>query len=138
MSTDYANCAASQQLSLLSSGNVKPIIGSKTLRPNGSLIFSSWLLLLPGAFDLQGTHFCFLFPPVDFHSLTSLSTPSDLALVCPSVLPTSAQDEEGGVHVFPVESLLNMRKKLRLYIFGFSWILVSQVKHTLLSKGPTI
>lgn len=32
-------------------------------------------MLLPGALGLQGMHFCFLFPPADFHSLTLLSPP---------------------------------------------------------------
>lgn len=32
-------------------------------------------ILLPGALDIQGTPFCFFFPPADFHNLTLLSLP---------------------------------------------------------------
>lgn len=85
----YANCTTSQQLALSSFFcHDRPITGAKRSRPSGMLSSLACFLLLPGAFDLQGTHFCFLFALVDFHSLTLLSPPSDPVLVGPSLFST--------------------------------------------------
>lgn len=141
----YANYATSQQLALSAFFcPCRPSIGAKRTRPSGRLPSSTARFLLPpGAFDLQGTHFCFLFPPVDFHSLTPLSAPlwpCPCVSICVAHLVVSkmvneTKEEESICSLWT--DCLTWEKDLPSR-FWISMNFVSQMQHTLLSRGHII